>query len=680
MKLAIVANEFFDEKIGRFGGFGWAARQVATFFNSRPDLGVDVVFFAADIKNRTGARYTRVHDTPLIFESTGAKYREIIRNHAIDLVLTIDYRPRYRRVLSVLEHVPTIVWVRDPRPPSVVKRLATLTIPGDSSARPQGINVIDCTSLANLTDPRLNGAGSLVFATPAPSLGSWIEDAYGVANQECTFLPNIVDSAPQRVTKSEHPRVIFLARLDPIKRPWLFVELGRRFPEVEFLMLGQSHFRGPGSWIPRHVSENVKLLGHVDGPKKVNLLTSSWVLVNTSIHEALAISFLEALACQTPLLACTNQEHVVSRFGIFTGAFNGDGMEGLPHFEAHLRRLLGDRSLRIDLGKRGRTWVERTHNAANFLRAFDNLCTLAGVPRWTRRSRRSSAIPSAEHSKHVGGTPMLMPNIFVIGAAKSATTSLHHYLGQHPDVFMTRRKEPRFFAYENERMRYGGPNAVGRVGLNARTIECEKYSNSVTKLPDYYALFRRAGGATARGESSTVYLYLPKAIDRIRYYCPNAKLFAVLRHPADRAYSKYSQMIRDRAEPIGTFHKALSVEPRRIASGWAPAWHYRQRGYYYAQLSKIYERFDAARILIVTFDEFTHDTRSVMKKIYGFIGVDDSFVPDVSEKYNVSARKDNQADHRGFDPELRAALIAEYREDILRLGDLIEKDLSRWLV
>lgn len=69
-----------------------------------------------------------------------------------------------------------------------------------------------------------------------------------------------------------------------------------------------------------------------------------------------------------------------------------------------------------------------------------------------------------------------------------------------------------------------------------------------------------------------------------------------------------------------------------------------------------------------------------MKKIYGFIGVDDSFVPDVSKKYNVSARKDNQANHRGFDPELRAALIAEYREDILRLGDLIEKDLSRWLV
>ncbi len=381
MKLGIVANEFFDKKIGRVGGFGWAARQVATFFNSRPDLGVDAVFLAAGIKNRTGASYTRVHDTLLVFESTGAKYREIIRNHAIDLVLTIDYRPRYRRVLGVLDQVPTIIWVRDPRPPSVVKRLATLTIPGDSSARPQGINVIDCTSLANLTDPRLDGARSLVFATPAPSLGYFVKSVYNIPDATCIFLPNIVDVGRKPVTKYRKPRVVFVGRLDPIKRPWLFVDLARRFPGVEFLMLGKSHFLGPGSWVPRTLPNNLRLLGHVDGEQKFQLLSSAWLLVNTSIHESLPTSFLEALSCETPLLACTNQEEVVSRFGIFTGEFDGHGTQGIPQFLAGLQQLIEDNNLRVQLGQQGRQWVESTHNGVQFLRAFDAISAGAGLRR-----------------------------------------------------------------------------------------------------------------------------------------------------------------------------------------------------------------------------------------------------------------------------------------------------------
>jgi len=381
MKLGIVANEFFDEKIGRVGGFGWAARQVATFFNSRPDLDVDVVFLAAGIKNRTGASYTRVHDTLFVFESTGAKYRETIRNHAIDLVLTIDYRPRYRRVLGVLDQVPTIIWVRDPRPPGVVKRLSTLTIPGDDSARPQGINVIDCTSLAILTDPRLNGARSLMFATPARSLGRFVESTYNIPNATCIFLPNIVDVGREPVTKYRKPRVVFVGRLDPIKRPWLFVDLARRFPGAEFLMLGKSHFCGPGSWVPRTLPNNLRLLGHVDGKQKFQLLSSAWILVNTSIHESLPTSFLEALSFETPLLACTNQEEVVSRFGIFTGEFDGHGMQGIPWFVSGLQQLIEDNNLRVQLGQRGRQWVGRTHNGVQFLRAFDAISAGAGLRR-----------------------------------------------------------------------------------------------------------------------------------------------------------------------------------------------------------------------------------------------------------------------------------------------------------
>jgi glycosyltransferase involved in cell wall biosynthesis len=115
--------------------------------------------------------------------------------------------------------------------------------------------------------------------------------------------------------------------------------------------------------------------------QKIDLLSSAWALVNTSIHEALATSFLEALACETPLLACTDQENLVSRFGTFTGSWDGDGMDGIPRFESGLQQLLDNRNLRIRLGQQGREWVQRTHNGTNFLRAFNSLCVSAGLRR-----------------------------------------------------------------------------------------------------------------------------------------------------------------------------------------------------------------------------------------------------------------------------------------------------------
>ena len=90
------------------------------------------------------------------------------------------------------------------------------------------------------------------------------------------FLPNIVDAVDGPVTKSQTPRVIFLTRLDPIKRPWLFVELAGSFPAVEFLMLGQSHFHGPGSWAVADLPPNIKVLGHVEGILKHQLVSSAW--------------------------------------------------------------------------------------------------------------------------------------------------------------------------------------------------------------------------------------------------------------------------------------------------------------------------------------------------------------------------------------------------------------------
>jgi glycosyltransferase involved in cell wall biosynthesis len=378
MNLGIVADEFFSQQVGRMGGFGWAARQVASFFNARPDLGVQVTFFAARPPNPGDP--ARVHDTPIVFCEAAAAHKSALAARPPDVLLAMDFRTRYRSVLELVDRAPLLVWVRDPKPPQIHARISSLRLPGDYS-QPQGMTPLNCRSLARCIAARVRAGVPVLFGTPAPSLAAVVGSTYGATNADCVFLPNIVDAIDGPVTKSATPRVIFLGRLDPIKRPWLFVELARSFPWVEFLMLGQPHFHGSGSWAVPDLPANVRVLGHVEGALKHELVSTAWLLVNTSIHEALPTSFLEALARETPLLSFTNQEEVVSRFGLVVPWCGGDGMKGLGDLATGLRRLLDDEPLRTRLGREGRRWVERTHNGPGFLDAFDVLCARAGVDR-----------------------------------------------------------------------------------------------------------------------------------------------------------------------------------------------------------------------------------------------------------------------------------------------------------
>lgn len=377
-----MANEFFDAKLGRMGGFGWAARQVARCFHNHSESGVEVVFLSAEMMSSAPPRETTVHGARLLLnqkERFGLWGR--LQRERFDLLLTIDYRPGYRRLCMSLPRTPLIVWVRDPRSADDVARIRTLRLPGQDSSEPQGIGFIDCTSLARVVSAARWLRRPVLYATPAPHLAEKVAGTYGVQPPEVHFLPNIVDVSPRAITKDPRPSVVFLGRLDPIKRPWLFTELASRFPQAEFFLLGQAHVHGEGAWESNRLPANVHLMGHLDGDGKESLLSSAWVLVNTSIHEALATSFLEALARETPLLSCQDPGGVVSRFGIYTGRWNGTGMEGLPALAEGLQRLLDDADLRARLGKTGRQWVAETHTEARFLEAFESLCARAGVRR-----------------------------------------------------------------------------------------------------------------------------------------------------------------------------------------------------------------------------------------------------------------------------------------------------------
>ena len=93
---------------------------------------------------------------------------------------------------------------------------------------------------------------------------------------------------------------------------------------------------------------------------------------------------------------------------------------------------------------------------------------------------------------------MIMPNFLIIGAAKSGTTALYHYLKQHPQIYMSPVKEPRFFAYEGEQLAFCGPG------------DQRIKDSSITDIDTYQLLFRDVLNETAIGEASPVYLCSPQ--------------------------------------------------------------------------------------------------------------------------------------------------------------------------
>ncbi len=299
-----------------------------------------------------------------------------------------------------------------------------------------------------------------------------------------------------------------------------------------------------------------------------------------------------------------------------------------------------------------------------------------------------------------------MPNFLIIGAAKSGTSALYRYLRQHPEIYMSPIKEPHFFGYEGTPPHAQGPGDF----VNTAITEIETYSN----------LFNKVTTEKAVGEASPTYIHLPKAVDRIHYHIPDVKLIAILRQPADRAFSAYMHVVRDQRETAVDFAHALKLEKERISKGWGPIWHYTKIGYYYAYLKRYYEQFEADSIRVYLYDDFHTEPNKILKDIFGFLGVDKEFKPDMRYKANVSGvqkhkiftflintffnkpnlvrfvarhlfpeemrwRFTTQVRNRNLKqqiipPHLRRELTAMFYEDILQLQELIDRDLSHWLV
>ena len=274
---------------------------------------------------------------------------------------------------------------------------------------------------------------------------------------------------------------------------------------------------------------------------------------------------------------------------------------------------------------------------------------------------------------------MTLPNFLIIGAIKSGTTSLYHYLRQHPDVYMSPVKETKYYWKEGE--------AEGRVRIRTRE--------------EYERQFDGVASERAIGEASPQYLHSPTAPARIAADMPAVRLIVSLRNPADRAYSSYLGRLRG------------GWERRGVEEAMRPGTYYVASSLYHAALTRYLDTFGRGRIKVILFDELIADPHAVLRELYAFLGVDDAFVADVSEQHNRGVVPRNVALNEVFwknvarirkllppslrntglagrahrllvrkpeplPPAIRGELLDYFRDDIAKTAALIGRDLSCW--
>lgn len=249
----------------------------------------------------------------------------------------------------------------------------------------------------------------------------------------------------------------------------------------------------------------------------------------------------------------------------------------------------------------------------------------------------------------------MIPNFLVIGAARCGTTTLHHYLRSHPNIFVPRNKrpEPHFFMKSDEFSK----------GFE---YYCNKY-------------FIEASYAKAIGEISTSNLYQPWVAGRIKKYLPNIKLIICLRNPIERAYSNYLFTRQNKLENL-SFEKAIYSESKRILETeekWKEIspYAYLDRGLYFKQIQNYLKYFDKEQMFFIFFDDFIAQPKLVLKELFTFLEVNKDFLPkSLGIKLNSVEKRDIS-----IPDDLRNYMKNYFKKSNNNLENLLSVNLSHWI-
>jgi hypothetical protein len=254
------------------------------------------------------------------------------------------------------------------------------------------------------------------------------------------------------------------------------------------------------------------------------------------------------------------------------------------------------------------------------------------------------------------------PNFFLVGAMKAGTTSMHRYLGQHPDIFMSERKEPRYSGFVPDLD--SGSDADGRWFTR--------------RLDDYLANFAAADEVIV-GESSHVYLHSTRAAQLIHEFAPDARILIMLRDPVDMVRSRHQQSVWMTREDITDLAEALAAEDDRRAGRRLPPdapYHaglqYRQACTMAPQVRRYFDTFGRPRVHVALLEDVSARPLEIYRAVLEFLGVDADFIPARMEAVNPA----KAWRHAGLQ-RLRLRLRPVRRRLRLPFADLAAAPLTR---
>jgi len=295
----------------------------------------------------------------------------------------------------------------------------------------------------------------------------------------------------------------------------------------------------------------------------------------------------------------------------------------------------------------------------------------------------------------------IKPNFIIAGVARCGTTSLFHYLEQHPEIGMSKIKEPKYFSSLDL--------ILPQKGVGDDTV----FSKVIANEMDYNKLFEGLENLKAIGEGSSDYFYYHKTvIPIIKEKLGDVKIIVCLRNPIERAFSAYNNLVRDSREQL-SFSEGLKLEKERIDNNWDWMWHYKKGGLYAEALEHYQKEF--TNVKVVFFSDLESNSQGVLRETFEFLGVKKDVLIDSSTRYSHSGKpkskivslltsRKNPLIFRAreialklipreylekiasklfkkdpIDSKVYLELKSFFKEDILKLQRLVNRDLKNWL-
>ena len=310
-----------------------------------------------------------------------------------------------------------------------------------------------------------------------------------------------------------------------------------------------------------------------------------------------------------------------------------------------------------------------------------------------------------------------LPNLFLVGAAKAGTTSIHALLDAHPSVFMSPVKETNFFSRDDLRPELYSDLYKKSIDFNTEDFRSRQTSSlhiaDIRSLEEYERLFSDVYLETVVGECSNSYLFCPAAAENIAAYNPNAKILIILRNPVERAWSHYLMNIKLGYNVLPNFTDEIRRDIAATPAGWGITSNYFGLGLYAAQVARFYNYFSANQIKVILFEDLIDPAEHILDDLWAFLEIAPVELSTQNFRKNVAGvprfprlnriirnstiiRRVHQIapanlKHLGellvlsrrsmpkLSTQDRLALLEMYKPDIKKLEPIIQRRLDHWL-